>query len=57
MANGTLLSFMKYLIVNICYQNVNTKVNVYVKDAVRSDVNAEALLEATRPELTFICKL
>lgn len=48
---------MKYLIVNICYQNVNTKVNMHVKDVVRLDVDAEALLEATRPELTFICKL
>lgn len=50
---------MKYLIVNICYQNGNTKVNVHVKDVVRLDVNAEALLEATRlePELKFICKL
>lgn len=40
---------MKYLIVNICYQNVNPK--VHIKDVVRLGVNAQALLEATRPEL------
>lgn len=48
---------MKYLTVNTCHQNINIKVDVHVEDVVRQDVNAEALLEATRPELTFICKL